>query len=142
MKKSPLIELTIDEMDKENPRPCSPYVWICRIHNQAGCAIDVDFYTPEQAPGKLRDFLCEIPTIIFRTTFEAVDCKLHGIQGEGAVDAILLAFSRYFEDDDSPHVNASHFKISRDIDFRITTAWNGEVDLFTLLTDGELRYSH
>ena len=140
MKKNPLIELTIDEMDESNPTFCSPCVWIVRIQNQDGCAVDVDFYSREEVPDKLSDFLSEIPIIIFRTTFEAVDCKLHNIEGEEAVDAILLAFSRYFEEDDAPHVSASQFKIFRDVDFEITTVWDKEMDCFTLLSDGELKY--
>lgn len=140
MKKNPLIELTIDEMDELNPTFCSPYVWIVRIQNQHGCAIDVDFYTPEEAPARQNDFLGDIPSIIFRTSFEAVECKLHGIEGDEAIDAILLAFSRYFEEGDAPHPDVSEFNISRDVDFKITTAWDRETDCFTLLANGELEY--
>ena len=140
MTKKPLIELDIDEMDEFNPTYCSPYVWIVRIVNQDGCAVDVDYYTPEEASGKLRDFLSKIPTLIFRRTFEAVNCKLHNIEKEEAIDAIVLAFSRYFEEGDALHVDASQFTINRDIDFKITTVWDGEIDRFTLLANGELEY--
>lgn len=137
---NPLIELTIDEANESKPTPCSPYVWIVRIQNQDGCAVDADFYTREEAKDKLREFLSEIPSILFRTTFEAIECRLHDIEGDEALDAILLAFSRYFEEDDAPHIDASQFKINHDIDFAITTAWNGETDHFTLLSSGEIEF--
>lgn len=138
---NPLIELTIDEADESKPAPCSPYVWIVRIHNQDGCAVDADFYTREEAPDKLRDFLIGIPTTIFRTTFEAIDCKLHDIEGREAIDAISVAIAKYFEsDDEATKVDLSAFNIERDVDFAITTAWDGKTDYFTLLTEGELEY--
>ena len=140
MTKKPLIELAIDEMNENNPTYCSSYVWIVRIENQDGCAVDVDYYTPEEASEKLRCFISEISTIIFRTIFEAVNCKLHDIEREEAIDAILLAFARYFEEGDAPHTDASQLKINRDIDFKITTVWDGEIDCFTLLANGELEY--
>ena len=138
---NPLIELTIDEADESKPTPCSPYVWIVRIQNQDGCAVDVDFYTREEAPEKLRDFLTDIPTTIFRTTFEAIDCRLHNIEGREAIDAISVAIAKYFEsDDESTKVDLSDITIERDVDFALTTAWNGETEYFTLLTDGSLEY--
>ncbi|MDE6368706.1 MAG: hypothetical protein K2K94_05660, partial [Muribaculaceae bacterium] len=138
---NPLIELTIDEADEVKPTPCSPYVWIVRIQNQDGCAVDVDFYTREEAREKLRDFLADIPTTIFRTTFEAIDCKLHDIEGKEAIDAISVAIAKYFEsDDESTKVDLTDFTIERDVDFALTTAWNGETEYFTLLTDGTLEY--
>lgn len=140
MQNTPLIELTIDEMDESNPTFCSPYVWIVRIHNQDGCAVDVDFYNPDKARDHLNNFLRDIPTILFRTIFEAVDCKLHDIDDYEAVDTILLAFARYFEEGDAPHIDAAEFNINRDVDFVITTAWDGETDYFTLLASGEIKY--
>lgn len=138
---NPLIELTIDEADESNPTPCSPYVWIVRIHNQDGCAVDADFYTCEKAPDKLRDFISKIPTTIFRTTFEAIDCKLHDIEGREAIDAISVALAKYFEcDDEATKVDLTDFMIEQDVDFAITTAWDGETDFFTLLADGTLEY--
>ena len=138
---NPLIEITIDELDEYAPTPCSPYVWIVRIENRDGCAVDADFYTAEEAPERVMEFLADTPNTIFRYTFEAIDCRLHDIEGEEAVDAILLAISRYFEEGDAPHVDASQFNIRRDIDFRITTAWDGKTDRFTLLADGEIEHS-
>ena len=140
MVRRPLIELTIDESDESTPTPCSPYVWIVTIENRDGCAVDADFYTPEEAPGKLADFLSDMPVTIFRYTFEAIDCKLHSIGGDEAIDAILLAFSRYFEDDNTPGPMTPELKIKRDIDFAVTTAWDGKTDRFTLLSDGTLKY--
>lgn len=138
---NPLIELTIDEADESNPTPCNPYVWIVRIQNQDGCAVDADFYTREEAPDKLRDFLSEIPATIFRTTFEAIDCKLHDIEGREAIDAISIAIAKYFEsDDEATKVDLTDFMIEQDVDFAITTAWDGETDRFTLLADGTIEY--
>lgn len=137
----PLIELTIDELDKDNPTFCSPYVWIVRIENCDGCAVDVGFYRPEEAVERVKDFLTDTPVTIFRYTFEAIAGKLHEIAGSEAENAILLAPSRYFEEGDAPYVDASQFGIKRDINFSITTAWNGETDCFTLCADGELQYT-
>ena len=102
--------------------------------------MEADFYTREEAPEKLAEFLNEIPTTIFRSTFEAIECRLHDIEGREALDAIALAFARYFSDDDAPYIDASQFNLNRNIDFAITTAWDGETDHFTLLADGEIEY--
>lgn len=129
---NPLIELTIDNANESKPTHCHPYVWIVRIQNNEGCAVDTGYYTQEEAPGKLKGFLNEIPTILFRTTYEAVSCKLHDIDGVEATVAISAAIAIYFGGD------IPKFKIERDIDFAITTAWNGETNYFTLLTDGDI----
>lgn len=145
---NPLIELIIDKADESKLTQCSPYVWIVKGQNETGCAVDAGFYTPEDTAEKLADFLSEMPSTNLRTTFEAVRCRLHDIEGQEALDAILLAFSRYdavllgfkkvLEENDALLVDASLFKINRDVDFAVTTAWDGESYRFTLLADGEL----
>lgn len=86
------------------------------------------------------DFLSDTPNTIFRYTFEAIDCKLHDIDGDEAVDAIVLAISRYFEEGDAPHVETAQFSVRRDIDFKLTTAWDNKTESFTLLSNGEIEY--
>ncbi len=144
---NPRIELTIAPTNKAKPTPCSPYVWVATIQNTPGCGIDVDFYTPEEAPTKFEDFLSKIPSILFRTTFEATECKLHGIEGKEAVDAIIVAIAKYLEDGDdtsegngAPRIDVSQFNLKRDVDFALTTTWNGKTTYFTLLADGEIEY--
>lgn len=137
--KNPLIEIVVDEMNESKPTFCSPYIWIVTIQNTEGCAVDVDFYAPEQVREKLRDFFASVPSILFRTTFEAIECRLHDIEGEEAIDAITLAIAKYFEDEDNK-VDSSGFDIKRDVDFALTTAWDNETDRFTLRTDGELHF--
>lgn len=137
MNTNPLIELTIDEMDESKPTPGNPYVWIVEIANRSGCAIDCDYYTEEEAPEKLREFFDEIGATIYRTTYEAIGHKFHDIDGDDAVDAICMGLSRYFEGDDCI-VENTYYDAPFDVDFAITTAWDGKTMRFTLHPDGEI----
>lgn len=137
MNDKPLIELTIDEMDESRPAVSSPCVWLVAMADRPGCAIDADYYTVEEMPGKLREFFGEIGASIFRTTYEAVDCRLHNIAGGDAVDAICMALSRYFEDEDAV-VENTYYEADKDVDFAITTAWDGKTIRFTLHPDSQL----
>lgn len=137
----PQIELIIDKADESNPTPCSPYVWIVSIQNCKSYAIDTNYYTSEEAPYRLSDFLKKVPIILSRATFEAVDCKLYDIKGKEATKAIYVAIAKYFErEDENTKTDLSQFKIRREVDFTITTVWDGKTTYFTLLSDNSLRF--
>lgn len=139
MNPNPSIELTIDEMNGTNPVACAPYVWIILMDDCSGCAVDCDFYTPEDAPAKLREFLDDAGFSLTRSVYEAVGCKLEGIEGDDAADAITMALLRYFENDDC-RVENTFYDASFDVDFTIKTAWNGETDRFTLHPDSKISF--
>lgn len=139
MSTKPRIELTIDEMEGMKPASCLPYVWVVLMPDRSGCAVECDIYTSEEAPGKLQEFLSDVGNPDMRTVYEAVDCKLHDIEGDDAVDAISMALLKYFESDDCV-VGNTFYEALFDVDFVIKTAWNGESDSFILHPDGELSF--
>lgn len=148
---NPLIELIIDKADESKLTPCSPCVWIVKDQFIDGCAVDADFCTTEEIPEKFAGFMDGMSSedcIIY----EAVKCSMHDIEGQEALNAILLAFLRYdavllgskkvLEENDAPPVDPSLFNLHRDVDIAITTAWDDETYHYTLLPDGKLELSN
>lgn len=127
---NPTIELTIDINESDRPAPCTPYVWVILIEGVDGCAVDVDFYTADEAPRRLKEFESAMASYgLALDVYEATACKLSGIDGAEAEDAIALAINRYFY---TPGLDDSDYALPRDVDFRLTTAWDGHTDCFTL----------
>lgn len=138
-KQNPYIELTVDRMNESGPAACVPYLWIVRMADRSGCALDCDNYTSEEAPRRLHEFLDELGIAPTATVYEAIDCKLHDIVGEDAVDAIFMAILRYFESDDCKAEN-TFYDAPCDVGFIVRTAWDGQVIRFTLHPDSRISF--
>lgn len=139
MNTNPSIELTFDEITSQEPKESSPYVWVVRMADRSGCAIDCDYYTPEEAPTKFREFLDDAGFSLTRSVYEAVDCKLHDIYGDDAVDAIFMAILRLFENDNC-RVGNTFYDAPFDVDFTIKTDCDNEIKRFTLHPDSHITY--
>ena len=135
---NPTIKLTVDGLQGKVPTPCSPYIWIALNHDQSECiGVDASFYSEEEAPEKLKELRDKVGPMLLSTLFEATSCELNGIEGEEAEDAIINAFFKYFEKD---KWEKCPFDIKREVDFELTTAWDGETQCFTLRLDSEIEF--
>ena len=130
MTQNPSIALTIDVNESGRPAPCSPYVWVIMIEGVDGCAVDVDYYPAEEARRMLREFEVDVAAHgLAQELYEATACCVRGLDRDEVPDAICLALNLYF---DTPGFDRVAFTLRHDIDFALTTAWNGHTDRFTL----------
>lgn len=140
----PMITLVLDKLDEAKPTECSPYIWAVKLSD--GSAVDVNNYTPKEAPEKLRAFLSQIPAERISLALEAVYCFYSEVdfgEPQEAIDAIGIALPKYFEAESSEEqidaMRLEELGIDRNMDFRITTRWNGDTNYFTLLSNGEFK---
>lgn len=139
MNANPSIELTFEEITGSKPKESSPYVWVVRMADRSGCALDCDYYTPEESPARFKEFLEDAGFSLTRSVYEAVDCKFHGIEGDDAVDAIFMAILRLFENDDCI-VENTFYDAPFDVDFTIRTSWDNVTKRFTLHPDSHITF--
>lgn len=137
---NPSIDLAFDKMNDAGPRPCTPYVWIVLKDDRSECAVCCDIYTSEEASRKLQEFLNDAGMPQQSTVYEATDCITHDIYGEDAVDAITMAFLKYFESETCIAEN-TFYEAPFDVDFSIKIAWNGKTYSFTLHPNGEISFA-
>lgn len=142
--RNPEIELTFDEVElgKSSKQLChtTPYIWIVMLAGRDGCCVDADYYSRDEAPAKLKELLDEMSEIDnVKWLFQATGCRLTGIAGDEAVDAISAAMSRYFETGDAVD-GTSDIEIRRDVDFVVRTVFSDDVSRFTLHKDHSLSF--
>lgn len=142
--RNPEIELTFDEVElgKSSKQLChtTPYTWIVILAGRDGCCVEADYYSRDEAPAKLKELLDEMSEIDnVKWLFQATGCRLTGIDGDEAVDAISVAMSRYFETGDAVD-GTSDIEIRRDVDFVVRTAFSDDVSRFTLHIDRSISF--
>lgn len=142
--RNPEIKLTFDEVElcksPKQLRHTAPYVWIVMLAGRDGCCVEADYYSRDEAPAKLKELLDEMSEIDnIKWLFQATDCRLSGIEGDEAVDAISAAISRYFETGNAVD-RTSDIEIRRDVDFVVRTAFSDGVSRFTLHKDHSLSF--
>lgn len=141
---NPEIQLTFDEVNlgstPKNLCHTAPYIWIVILAGRDGCCVEADYYSRDEAPAKLKELLDEMSEIDnVKWLFQATGCRLTGIAGDEAVDAISAAMSRYFETGDAVD-GTSDIEIRRDVDFVVRTAFSDDVSRFTLHKDHSLSF--
>lgn len=141
---NPEIQLTFDEVElgKSSKQLChtAPYVWIVMLAGHDGCCVDAAYHSRDEAPAKLKELLDEMSEIDnVKWLFQATGCRLTGIAGDEAVDAISAAMSRYFETGNAVD-GTSDIEIRRDVDFIVRAAFSDSVCRFTLHKDRSLSF--
>lgn len=141
---NPEIQLTFDEVNlgstPKNLCHTAPYVWIVMLAGHDGCCVDAAYHSRDEAPAKLKELLDEMSEIDnVKWLFQATGCRLTGIAGDEAVDAISAAMSRYFETGNAVD-GTSDIEIRRDVDFVVRTAFSDDVSRFTLHKDHSLSF--
>lgn len=140
METIPSIEVTFDEITGTQPTPSEPYMWMATHADRAGCALDFDYYSHDEAPAKFRDFLDDVGFSLTRTVYQAVDHKFCDIDGQDAIDALMMGILRYFETDGFSVMNTFYVDAPWDVDITIKLVGNPDPIRFTLHPDSSISF--
>lgn len=140
METNPSIEVTFEEITGTHPTPCEPYMWVATHADRPGCALDFDYYSHEEAPARFQEFLDDVGFSLTRTVYEAVDHKFCDIDGQDALDALMMGILRYFENDGFSVLNTFYDDAPWDVDITIKLVGNPDPIRFTLHPDSSISF--